>query len=188
MQTKLQLTNSCLISVVKWVIHKPGDERGLAHALLSQEDKLELPQRVAGPEVCWRRHFWPCCCFLAKRPYKIARVWSLKHWKIALLGADSGQIWALGEGSARWGGVPFWEAGSKGPRVAEKHFSNFLSHFFVDFFSSSNLWQRRQGRQLSSVHQSQGSFFPKQASSETPNGSKHHCKYFLIVLFRLVFV
>ena len=107
MQTKLQLTNSCLISVVKWVIHKPGDERGLAHALLSQEDKLELPQRVAGPEVCWRRHFWPCYCFLAKRPHKIARVWSLKHWKNALLGADSGQIRALGEGgrTVGWGAL-----------------------------------------------------------------------------------
>ena len=107
MQTKFQLTNSCLISVVKWVIHKPGDERGLAHALLSQEDKLELPQRVAGPEVCWRRHFWPCYCFLAKRPYKIARVWSLKHWKNALLGADSEQIWALGEGgrTVGWGAL-----------------------------------------------------------------------------------
>ena len=178
MQTKFQLTNSCLISVVKWVIHKPGDERGLAHALLSQEDKLELPQRVAGPEVCWRRHFWPCYCFLAKRPYKIARVWSLKHWKNALLGADSEQIWALGEGGRTVGWGALLRGRIQGASGSWKTLLKLFVPLLRRFFSSSNLWQRRQGRQLSSVHQSQGSFFPKQASSETLNGSKHLCKYF----------
>ena len=43
-----------LVGIVEAVIHEPGDERGLAHALLPEEHQLELPQRVA--EVSGRRH------------------------------------------------------------------------------------------------------------------------------------
>ncbi len=40
---------SYLVGVVKAVVHKSGDERGLADALLPEKDQFELPQRI--PEI-----------------------------------------------------------------------------------------------------------------------------------------
>ena len=45
-----------LVGVVKAVVHEPGDQRCLPHALLSQEHQLELPQRIS--KVTGRRHYF----------------------------------------------------------------------------------------------------------------------------------
>ena len=43
-----------LVGVVEGVVHEAGDEGGLAHGLLAQEDQLELAEGIA--EIAGRRH------------------------------------------------------------------------------------------------------------------------------------
>ena len=43
-----------LVSVVKRVVHEPGDERGFAHRLLAEKNQFKLSQRVT--EVTRGRH------------------------------------------------------------------------------------------------------------------------------------
>ena len=61
-----------LVSVVKRVVHEPGDERGFAHRLLAEKNQFKLSQRVT--EVTRGRHsewlFIVCDCDTTNGPWQ----------------------------------------------------------------------------------------------------------------------